>query len=49
MALPNASTLHALKNAGASMANRNTPFVYDEWYVAAFGADVSRVQVNQLA
>ena len=42
MALPNASTLHALKNAGASMANRNTPFVYDEWYVAAFGADVSR-------
>lgn len=42
MALPNASTLKALKNAGASMANRDTPFVYDEWYVAAFAADVSR-------
>lgn len=42
MALPNATVLHALKNAGASMANRDTPFVYNEWYVAAFSADVSR-------
>jgi len=42
MSLPNTAVLHALKNAGASMANRHTPFVYNEWYVAAFATEVSR-------
>ncbi len=42
MTLPNAPTLAALKHAAAGMANRDTPFIFDEWYVAAFADDVSR-------
>jgi len=41
MSLPATAVVHALKNAGASMANRDTPFVYNEWYVAAFAAELS--------
>lgn len=42
MTLPTAPVLEALKKSAATMANRNTPFVYNEWYVAAFGSEVSR-------
>jgi vanillate O-demethylase monooxygenase subunit len=34
--------LQALKKSSASMANRSTPFVYNEWYVAAFSSEVTR-------
>ena len=42
MSLPSAPVLQALKKSAATMANRNTPFVYNEWYVAAFGSEVTR-------
>jgi len=42
MSLPPAPVLQALKKSSASMANRSTPFVYNEWYVAAFSSEVTR-------
>jgi len=42
MTLPSSPVLQALKKSASSMANRNTPFVYNEWYVAAFAQEVSR-------
>ena len=42
MSLPPTPVLQALKKSSASMANRSTPFVYNEWYVAAFSSEVTR-------
>jgi len=42
MTLPSPPVLQALKKSAASMANRNTPFVHNEWYVAAFASEVTR-------
>jgi vanillate O-demethylase monooxygenase subunit len=40
MTLPAASVIAATQAASAKMADRHTPFIFDEWYVAAFGQDV---------
>ncbi|MFM2371198.1 MAG: hypothetical protein RIS85_920, partial [Pseudomonadota bacterium] len=32
----------AARRAGAQMADRNTPFLFDCWYVAGFGAEFGR-------
>lgn len=42
MTLPSPAVLQALKKSASTMANRNTPFVYNEWYVAAFSREVGR-------
>jgi phenylpropionate dioxygenase-like ring-hydroxylating dioxygenase large terminal subunit len=40
MSKPSAQMLQAVRKGTASMANRATDFVYDEWYVAAFGDEL---------
>ena len=40
MTLPAASVIRATQAASARMADRMTPFVYDDWYVAAFADEV---------
>lgn len=40
MARPAASVMLAAQNASARMADRQTPFVFDDWYVAAFADEL---------
>jgi phenylpropionate dioxygenase-like ring-hydroxylating dioxygenase large terminal subunit len=40
MTLPAASVIGATQAASAKMADRHTPFIFDDWYVAAFAEDV---------
>lgn len=40
MTLPAASVISATQAASAKMADRHTPFVLDDWYVAAFADEV---------
>lgn len=40
MTLPSASVIRATQAASAKMADRHTPFVFDDWYVAAFAEEV---------
>ena len=40
MSLPSKAMLDAVKSASASMANRATPFIFNEWYVAAFAQEL---------
>lgn len=42
MTLPSPEIIAAAQRASAGMADRDTPFVFDEWYVAAFGDEVGR-------
>lgn len=42
MSLPSPAVLQAIKKSSASMANRATPFVFNEWYVAAFGHELKQ-------
>ena len=40
MSLPPTSVIEATQAASARMADRHTPFVFDDWYVAAFANEV---------
>ncbi len=40
MARPAVSVMLAAQNASARMADRQTPFVFDDWYVAAFADEL---------
>lgn len=40
MTLPNATVLEATRAAGSRMADRDTPFILNEWYVAALSDEV---------
>ncbi|MFV0645736.1 MAG: Rieske 2Fe-2S domain-containing protein, partial [Sphingomonadaceae bacterium] len=42
MAQPSDQIIQAARKAGKAMADRNTPFVFDEWYVAAFKDEIGR-------
>ena len=42
MSLPSAGVLRAAKVANGALADRTTPFVQDEWYVAGFTEDFAR-------
>ncbi|MES2262699.1 MAG: aromatic ring-hydroxylating dioxygenase subunit alpha [Pseudomonadota bacterium] len=42
MTIPSPAMLMAVKKAAAGMANRATPFIFNEWYVAAFGNEIGR-------
>lgn len=42
MSLPNDTTLRAAQAASARMADRHTPFLFDDWYVAAFADELGR-------
>lgn len=42
MTRPSSKVVEAARRASAEMADRNTPFIFDEWYVAAFGDEVGR-------
>ncbi|GGC01397.1 (2Fe-2S)-binding protein [Novosphingobium endophyticum] len=42
MTLPKAEVVRAARRASSGMADRDTPFIFDEWYVAAFSDDVGR-------
>jgi phenylpropionate dioxygenase-like ring-hydroxylating dioxygenase large terminal subunit len=42
MTLPSPEVIAAARRASAAMADRTTPFIFDEWYVAAFGDEVGR-------
>lgn len=40
--LPSSIAMQAGQKAARRMANRDTPFIYDEWYVAALAEEVGR-------
>jgi phenylpropionate dioxygenase-like ring-hydroxylating dioxygenase large terminal subunit len=42
MSLPSQAMLSAVKKTAMTMANRATPFLFNEWYVAAFASEVRR-------
>ena len=42
MSLPQPSLLKVTRRAMSQMADRDTPFIRDEWYVVAFGAELGR-------
>jgi phenylpropionate dioxygenase-like ring-hydroxylating dioxygenase large terminal subunit len=42
MTAPSTTLIRAARTAGRTMADRTTPFVFNEWYVAAFASEVGR-------
>lgn len=42
MSLPNANLIASSRKAAAQMATRDTSFIFNEWYVAAFAEEVGR-------
>jgi phenylpropionate dioxygenase-like ring-hydroxylating dioxygenase large terminal subunit len=42
MSLPNSALLRATQKSMSQMADRNTPFIQDEWYVVAFKREIGR-------
>jgi nitrite reductase/ring-hydroxylating ferredoxin subunit len=42
MTLPSSSLIRAARVAGRSMADRTTPFIFNEWYVAGFAQEFDR-------
>lgn len=40
MSIPSPAMLQAVKKSAASMANRSTAFIFNEWYVAGFAAEI---------
>ncbi len=42
MTLPAAKMIASSQKAGSQMADRNTPFIYNEWYVVAFSDEIKR-------
>lgn len=42
MSLPTSNLITNTRKASEPMANRDTPFIYNEWYVAAFDQEVGR-------
>jgi vanillate O-demethylase monooxygenase subunit len=42
MTLPSSSLVRAARVAGRSMADRTTPFIFNEWYVAGFANEFDR-------
>jgi len=42
MSYPTSGTVRAAQIANRSLADRSTPFIYDEWYVVAFAAELDR-------
>lgn len=42
MTLPAASVIAATQAASSKMADRHTPFIFDDWYVAAFADEVGK-------
>jgi phenylpropionate dioxygenase-like ring-hydroxylating dioxygenase large terminal subunit len=42
MTLPSEALIRASMTAARGMADRNTPLIFNEWYVAAFGAELDR-------
>lgn len=42
MTTPTRQVLQAARTSLASMADRDTPFIHNEWYVAAFSDEVGR-------
>lgn len=42
MSLPSPVRMRAGQVAGGHMADRDTPFVFDEWYVAAYAEEIGR-------
>lgn len=42
MTVPSAEILRAARHASSDMADRDTPFLFQEWYVAAFSDELGR-------
>lgn len=42
MARPSDQIVQAARKAGGAMADRDTPLIFDEWYVAAFADEIGR-------
>uniref|UniRef100_UPI003C7BDCA0 Rieske 2Fe-2S domain-containing protein n=1 Tax=Pseudomonas veronii TaxID=76761 RepID=UPI003C7BDCA0 len=42
MSLPTPQLITNVRRAGQTMANRETPLIYNEWYVAAFEHEIDR-------
>ena len=47
MSLPQTSLLRASQRAMRQMADRNTPFIKDEWYVVAFVTEIGRALLER--
>jgi vanillate O-demethylase monooxygenase subunit len=48
MSIPPLPVLQALKKSSSTMANRSTPFIYNEWYVAAFSEEITRTLLPRI-
>ena len=48
MTLPSPRTLGAARLASSQLADRTTPFVFNAWYVAAFGDEVKRALLGRV-
>src|ERR1700691_1874565 len=47
MSLPQTSLLRASQRAMRQMADRDTPFIHDEWYVVAFAGEIGRTLLKR--
>lgn len=47
MAVPSPEVVRAAQKASTDMADRETPFLYDEWYVAAFTDEIGRTLLRR--
>ena len=47
MTLPHSSLLRVSQKSMRQMADRNTPFIQDEWYVVAFKREIGRVLLKR--
>src|ERR1700722_14326926 len=47
MSLPQSSLLRVSRRAMRQMADRDTPFIQDEWYVVAFGGEIGRALLKR--
>ncbi|WP_426135434.1 Rieske 2Fe-2S domain-containing protein [Pseudomonas sp. PWP3-1b2] len=47
MTVPSPSVVNGAKTAMRHLANRDTPFIFNEWYVAAFSNEVSRTLLQR--
>jgi phenylpropionate dioxygenase-like ring-hydroxylating dioxygenase large terminal subunit len=47
MTEPSSALIRAAKTAGRTLADRTTPFIFDEWYVAAFSEEVGRTLLKR--
>jgi nitrite reductase/ring-hydroxylating ferredoxin subunit len=47
LTVPSATAIQGAKTAGRRLADRNTPFIFNEWYAAAFSDEIGRALLKR--